>query len=111
MGDLTLNDIALSLTLVVGLITSTAYINKTLKSWFTKQLNVVIEPLVEKITKVEMDSCKNYLSRCLADVERGEQMSETEKERFWETYENYLKNGGNSYLKHKVDKLIAENKL
>lgn len=118
MNAITVKDISLGLTLIVGLLTSTTYINKTLKEWISKMFNEKVEPfntklneLDEKITKVDLDTCKNYLSRCLADFEKGNQLSDVELERFWEQYEHYIENGGNSYIKHRVEKLQQENKL
>lgn len=111
MESLTLKDIYSGLTLIVGILASSAYISKTLKDWIAKQFDEKIAPLDAKITRVDMESCKNYLVRCLADFENGTTISETEQERFWEQYEHYLAEGGNSYIKHKVEKLKAEGKL
>lgn len=118
MELMTLKDISIGLGLIVGILSSTAYLNKSLKTWIGKQFDEKIAPVEEsisevkeKVSRVEMESCKNYLSRCLADFDRDEQLSESEKERFWENYEHYLKCGGNSYIKHKVEKLVSEGKL
>lgn len=67
--------------------------------------------LSDRMDRVDMESCKNFLVRCLADVERGEQMAETEKERFYEQYEHYIKNDGNSYIKQKVENLQKAGKI
>ena len=118
MEGWTLKEIAVGLALVVGIISSSAYLNKGLKTWIAHQLEITLKPfkddletVKDNITRVDMESCKNYLARCLADYERGKEISESEKERFWENYEHYLQNGGNSYIKHKVDKLIKEGRL
>ena len=118
METLTLKDISLGLSLIVGIIGSSLYINKTLKDWIAKQFSEKVAPfskilddVEKKVDKVEMETCKNYLVRSIADFESGRPVSDTEVERFWEQYETYLKKGGNSYIKHKIEKLKAENKL
>lgn len=118
MNAWTLTDISIGLGVIVGIMTSSAYLNKSLKHWIGKQfdekiapVNKAIDDVKNTVKKVDMESRKNYLARCLADLDRDEELSETEKERFWENYEHYLKNDGNSYIKHKVDKFISEGKL
>ena len=118
MEGLTLKDISIGLALIVGLLSSTAYLNKNLKDWIGKQFDDKVKPfqstlddLSEKVTRVDMQSCKNFLVRCLADFENGVNISETEQQRFWENYEHYISNGGNSYIKHKVEKLKSDGKL
>ena len=61
--------------------------------------------LGEKIDKLNMHNCKNFLVRFLSDVERGAVISEVERERFAEEWDFYTKHGGNSYLKNWYDKL------
>lgn len=118
MEMITLKDVSIGLGLIVGIMSSSVYLNKSLKGWIGKQFDEKIAPVNEsiaevkdKVSRVEQESCKNYLARCLADFDRDESLSETEKERFWENYEHYLKCGGNSYIKHKVEKLVSEGKL
>jgi rRNA pseudouridine-1189 N-methylase Emg1 (Nep1/Mra1 family) len=65
----------------------------------------------QRLSVVDMESTKNFLVRCIADMERGEEMSETENERFWEQYDYYIKAGGNTYIKNKVEKLKKEGRL
>lgn len=115
---ITIKDVSIGLGIIVGILSSSAYLNKNLKGWIGKQFDDKIEPVKgsideidKKLSKVEMESCKNYLARCIADIDRGFPLSETEKERFHENYENYLANGGNSYIKHKAEMLIHEGKL
>lgn len=83
-----------------------------LKKYLTKIIVTELEPikekmdsLDEKIDKTDMEACKNYLVRFLADVERGNLVDEIERQRFWEQYEHYTKNGGNSYIHQKVESL------
>lgn len=77
-----------------------------------KTLTTTLTDIDNKLTKVDKETCKNFLVRCLADVERGEKMSETESERFWEQYDHYIKDlKQNTYVEAKVQKLQAEGKL
>ena len=75
------------------------------------KIDRVDQTLTERMDIVDMEACKNFLVRCLADVERGEPMAETEKERFYEQYEHYVKNDGNSYIKQKVENLQKAGKI
>lgn len=70
-----------------------------------------MEEITKRLDKVDMNSTKNFLVRCLSDMERGEQMSEIEKERFGEQYDFYTAHAGNSYIKTRVERLKAEGKL
>ena len=70
-----------------------------------------INNLSGKVDDVDMNSCKNFLVRFLADAEQGNEIDEIEKERFYEVYEHYTKKGGNSYIHDKYDKLKKSGKL
>lgn len=64
-------------------------------------------------TRSELESCKNFLVRFLADVEQGQPIDEIELERFHEVYARYTSPelNGNSYIHSKVEKLKAQGKL
>jgi hypothetical protein len=103
---------------LAGLIGGVGYLIKNLKMWIGKAFAEQLQPINEdldkimgKLTNVDLESCKNFLVRFIADVERGERISETEQERFWEQYEHYLNSGGNSYIKQRVEKLKNEGKI
>lgn len=78
---------------------------------FNKRIDETIENNNAKFKELQLQTDKNYLVRFLADVEKGEEVDETEMEHFYYTYESYHKNGGNSYIDHKVEKLKKEGKL
>lgn len=107
MEDITLGSIATWAAFIVGLGGSIIAIINGVK----KAVSKLLEPVTKQITAVDMENCKNYLVRFLADVDRGEHIDEIERERFWEQYEHYCKIGGNSYIKDKVNRLQKENKL
>lgn len=118
MSQITLEQVALAVTFLVGLITGIGQLNKHLKAWIAQSLKnqldnitVEIKTLHDRIDEVDMETCKNYLVTFLSDVEKGHLIDEIERERFWEQYQHYVKHGGNSYVKHKVEKLQSEGKL
>lgn len=118
MEQITLGDIAVAVTFIVGLLTSAGYLRKHFKDWlgqtFTPQfdeLKTQINGLSDRIDEVDMEACKNYLVRFLSDIEHGDRVDEIEKERFWEQYERYIRAGGNSYIKRKVENLVKEGRL
>lgn len=77
-----------------------------------KDLSQTLTDIDDKLVKVDKETTKNFLVRCLADVERGDALSETELERFSEQYDHYVKDlRQNTYIKDKVRKLKAEGKL
>lgn len=58
-----------------------------------------------EIDKVDMQQTKNFLTRALADVERGVYMQEVEMLRIKETYDWYIAHEGNTYIKDKHKEL------
>jgi len=116
--NLTFGDISSTLTILVGFIGGVGYLHTKLKKWIAHSLEEQLQSidkemksLQERLDNVDMESCKNFLVRCLTDFERGGQISETELERFWEQYEYYSKHGGNTYISKKVAKLEHEGKI
>ena len=78
---------------------------------FNKRIDEVVANNNKKFKELQLQTDKNYLVRFLADVDEGTPVDTTEMEHFWFTYDNYKKNGGNSYIDHKVEKLKKEGKL
>lgn len=76
-----------------------------------KALNDTIMEINSKVEKNTMESCKNFLVRCLADIDRGDSLTETESQRFKEQYDYYIRHDGNTYIKDKYEKSKAEGKL
>ena len=118
MESITLGQIALGITFMVGLISGIAYLHRSLKEFLMKtlgdqffEINQKIDALQETISEVDENHTKNFLVRYLNDVEKGVQMDEVVKERFLEQYDHYINHGGNSYIRNKVEKLRAEGKL
>ena len=117
--NLTLEQVSIIVIFIGGLIGGIKYLKKELKDALTdmlkdqfKEVNSKLDALQTSLTKVDTQTCKNFLVRFLADVERGERVYDDEKRRFWEEYDHYkddLKE--NSYVKEWVNKLVDEGKL
>lgn len=112
MESITLGDIAIAVAFLAALIGGVSVIIKNLKKWIATLMKDELDPIkqsIEAITKelkvVDQQSCKNYLVMFLADVERGKKPDSIELQRFWEQYDHYRKNNGNSYIKEKVEEL------
>ncbi len=54
---------------------------------------------------------KTYLTDFLSDLEKGTEKTEIQKKRAYEIYEEYTKNGGNSYIHAKWEELREKNLL
>lgn len=118
MTEITLGQIAAAIAFLVALITGVVYLKKQLEQVLKdamknefEQINKKIDTLDGKVDKVDMQSCKNFLVQFLSNIEKGMTIDEIQKQRFWEQYEHYIKIGGNSYIKSKVDQFKAEGKL
>ncbi len=96
---------------VAGIITG---VKKVLKALFKEQMETIDQRLDQQaaqIKKIDLENCKNFLVSYLAKVEHEGPADEIETQRFWEEYEHYIQGGGNSYIRQKVDKLKAADKL
>ncbi len=125
--NLTLGEIAIGLAFIVGLYGSIKHIKKVIKEAIEnvvstslktaldaefKTTNKKLDDVQASVKKLDVYTTKNFLVRYLADIERGEVIFESEKQRFWEEYDHYtdeLKE--NSYIKEWVARLKEEGKL
>ena len=73
-----------------------------------KRLDKDLRYVEDRMMKMQLTDCKNYMVPLLADLERGAIPEEIELQRFWEAYDVYIKNGGNSYIKERVESLKKE---
>ena len=112
MGNWTVQDIATGIALLVALVSGVIYLTSQLKKWIEltldskfKALNKRIDDLEEKMDRMDIEACKNFLVRFLSDLERGDMVTEVEKKRFWDEYKYYTDHGGNSYIHEWVEKL------
>ena len=127
--DVTIGTFASNLALIVSIIGGFAFLYAKLKAVIESVIKELLAPVTKKIddlsgrvdgleTSIDnslevaaMESCKNYLVACLGELEKGDELSEAEKERFGEQYDYYLKHGGNSYIRGKADYFKAQGKL
>lgn len=114
----TLEQISVSLALIVGIIGSVVYLKNKVKEWIEdllekkfKAIDTRFDDIEGKIDKVDMETCKNFLVRFLADVENGSDILPQETQRFWEEYQHYIDKDGNSYIKEWVNKLKSKELL
>lgn len=120
MAEWTLSEIGVDIALLVGIITGVTYIISGLKQWMSKlfddklsPINTKLSDLDKRVGRVDAQQTKNYLVRCMNDIENGT-INESELERFWEQYKYYTdkdKLDQNGYIKSKVEKLQKEGKL
>lgn len=118
MENITLGQIAAAIGLIGVLVGGYKALQKNIREGLQKIVSDLLKPITESINqindrldKVDVEATKNFLVRCLSDVEKGERMTEVEAERFWEQYEHYIAAGGNTYIKNKVVKLQEEGKI
>lgn len=118
MEQITLGQVGLAVTFIVGLIGGIGYLKTNIRQWISDSLKDEFKSIDDKMVKlqdridaVDMQACKNFLVARLADVEKGNTLDEIERERFWEQYEHYSEIGGNSYIHIKVEQLKADGRL
>lgn len=127
--DVTIGTFASNLALIVSIIGGFAFLYAKLKAVIESVIKELLAPVTKKIDDLSgrvdgleasidnslevaaMESCKNYLVACLGELEKGDELSEAEKERFGEQYDYYLKHGGNSYIRGKAETYKAQGKL
>ena len=112
MGEITLGQIAAALGLIAGIITSIGIIIaicikliRKVMSDELKDMKEDIKEIKEKANDIELDAQKNFLIQCINHIEHDLPTSDTMKEKFYETSNEYLENGHNGYIKAKIDEL------
>lgn len=118
MENITLGQIAAAIGLIGVIYGGYKALSKNIREGIEKCVADLLKPITnsidqinDRLDRVDMESTKNFLVRCLSDVEKGEKMTETEAERFWEQYEHYVTAGGNTYIKNKVEDLRKQGKI
>ena len=119
LENLTLGQVSAAILFIVGLIGGIKYLSKAIREFFKKILedqfqnvNLKLDEMRTTIKKLDTQSCKNFLVRYLADIERGDMIYESEEQRFWEEYDHYVDDlHENSYIKESVARLKKEGKL
>ena len=112
LGDLTLNNLATDIGLIMAIAVGFGTLYVKLKNFLEKIIKEQLEPFSDTLKKIDKETTKNFIVRCIADVERGDKLSETEMQRFSEQYDHYIKDlKGNTYIKDKVERLKTAGKL
>lgn len=118
MESITLGDISAWLAFIATLGGSVAIIVravvKALKKLFdeqTKSINARLDKLEADNKKTDLERSKDFLVSFLARAQWDTVSDAIEIQRFWEVFQHYVDNGGNSYIKEKVTKLKSEGKL
>lgn len=96
--------------IIVALIMSFATLGVGIINLIANKKNAKKSDLIEQINNVEMNNCKNYLVQQISAADRRE-LSQAEKERYWENYDTYSNLGGNSYIHSETERLKKEGKL
>lgn len=112
MENITVGQIAIVLAFIVTMWGSVDSLGKKITKIFNDSLDKKLKPLNDKIDKIDMQSTKNFLVAQIQDIEVGQPMNETTKQRFYEEFQHYetdLK--GNSYIKQKVEKLQKDGRI
>lgn len=117
--NITLEQISVAILFIVGLIGGIKYLKKEIEEFFERlikkqfeDVNGKLDDMQTAMTKLDTQTCKNFLVRYLADIDRGSYLYDSERQRFWEEYDHYVDDlGENSYIKEWVKKLREEGKL
>lgn len=68
-----------------------------------KSIKDDISKLHNEIKKEDKEKTKNFLVSRLADIERGQEWTDIERQRFYEQYDHYSKDlNGNTYIETSV---------
>ena len=111
MENITLGQIAIGVSFLVGLISGVGYLSSISRKWLKDAMKEQLDVIANRLDQVDMESTKNYLVTYLSDIEKGKAIDEIEKERFYEQYQHYQSLGGNSYIKNKVDQMRGKSWL
>lgn len=119
LESITLGQIAAAVGIIVALIVGFNKISDTIKESMGKVFKDLMQPFSDKLDDIEKSvanidkaTCKNFLVRCLADLEKGNVMSEVEVERFWEQYKHYTTDlKENSFISEWTERLKKEGKI
>ena len=81
-----------NLVTIVSIITSTTFLAALVMRWLKKEIDAVFVQLA-----------KNFIIRTLSKIEEGHKLSEIELEGLKDVYGQYIKRGGNTYVKERYE--------
>lgn len=111
MEQITLGDIGAWLGYLAALIGSCGVIVVAIKKIIGNLFRAQTAELKTALTRIDVESTKNFLVNVLSAAERGEDMTEIQKIRVREQYDHYIAAGGNSYIKDWYTRLKTEGKI
>lgn len=118
MEHVTVGQITTGITLLATFIGSVVAVYKYFCNLLGKQIEESLKPIEQKVDMIaknvndmDLNRCKDFLSRFISDLKQGQTVSEIELERFHETYAHYQKICSSPYLQDKVEKLKKQGKL
>lgn len=123
LQKLTLEQLSIAIVFIGSLIAGIKYLKKELEDCLKdfleklldkqfKDVNDKLDTMQSSLRTLDVQATKNFLVRYLADIERGEHIYDSEKQRFWEEYDHYIKDlGENSFIKEWVARLKEDGKL
>lgn len=119
MENVTLGFLATGLAFVVGFGLSYTKIKEwtvqAIKGTLKDELEAIksdISDLRAEIKKEDKEKTKNFLVSMLADIERGVEWGDIERQRFYEQYDHYAKDlNGNTYIKTAVEQYEQSGKI
>lgn len=126
MESITLGQILSVVTSIGAFIAGIGILLKYIKKWLKEALKDEFKGIKNDINNLKVDignvqlninevgisNCKNFLVSCFAKIEQGQELDETEKERYYEEYDAYINEyHQNSYIHTKHEKLKEEGKI
>lgn len=119
MESITLGQIAAGGGFLVALVL--AY--RQLKTWTVEAIKSTIKDelgdlkdsikgLKAELKKEDKEKTKNFIVARLSEIERGQEWSDIERQRFYEQYDHYTQDlNGNTYIKTAVEQYEKEGKI
>lgn len=119
MENITLGQVTAAVAFLIALIGGWAQ----LKKWTTQAIKELLKDelksikdelttLHSEIKKEDKEKTKNFLVSMLADIERGVEWGDIERQRFYEQYDHYAKDlNGNTYIKTAVEQYEQNGKI
>ena len=108
--------------IIVACLTLIGVLSGTISNYVISKQNVKKEDLKNEIedlrgqlkketTELKLENCKNYLVSAIVKAESGQQLAPIETELFFENYDIYISNGGDSFIHTATEKLKKEGKI
>lgn len=77
-----------------------------------KGMKKLLQPLYNKIDKVDLNATMNYLVSRMDEIDKGAKLDGVAKKRFIDEYEHYIKDlNGNTYIHDEYERLKSEKKI